>query len=248
MEGTCLFLKVLFCLLGAGIAALLLYLLFLVICVLFIDPNKVYYQQNALYCALKDSLAYLILFFSHVTVKAEGTEKVPEGELFLLVSNHISGYDPLAAMVALKKYNLIFVSKPENLKIPVAGRLAKRCCFRPIDRENPRNALSDIQDCVKLLKLGTGPVVIYPEGTRSRTGELLPFHNSVFKIAQEAHVPVVVMVTSGTEHITKNAPWRKTEVTLRILDVLSADHIHDTRTSIIGEEVRTMMLNSRDTD
>ena len=158
---------------AALVGVLLLYLLFLCVCALFVDPEKKYYEQSPLYVAVKNGLASLILFFSNVHVTVEGAEKIPEKDLFLLVSNHLSGFDPLAAMVGLKKYGLIFVSKPENLKIPIAGRLAIRCCFRPIDRENPRNALSDIQDCAKLLKMGTGPVVIYPEGTRSKTGELL---------------------------------------------------------------------------
>ena len=86
-------------------------------------------------------------------------------------------------MHALRKEKLIFVSKPENWNIPIAGRLAVRCCFRTIDRENARNALRTIQDCARLLDEKAGPVVIYPEGTRSKTGELLPFHNGVFKIA-----------------------------------------------------------------
>ena len=151
-------------------------------------------------------------------------------------------------MHAFRKEKLIFVSKPENWNIPVAGRLAARCCFRAIDRENPRNALRTIQDCARLIDEKAGPVVIYPEGTRSKTGELLPFHNGVFKIAQEAKVPIVVMSVSGSPDIRKNAPWRRTDVTLSILSVLSAEKICAMRTASIGREVRSILLGEEETD
>ena len=228
--------------LGAVIAALLLYLLFLAVSVLFIDKNKNYYKPSKFYWALADSLDALILFFCHIRVHLEGTEKLPTDSLYLLVGNHISGFDPLITLRALKKEKLIFVSKPENWNIPIAGRLAIRCCFRSIDRENARNALLTIQDCARLLNEKAGPVVIYPEGTRSKTGELLPFHNGVFKIAQEAKVPIVVMSVSGSDAVRRNAPWRRTDVTLRILSVLPAEQISSERTAAIGKTVRDILL------
>ena len=234
--------------LGAVIAMLLFYVLFLGICVLFIDKEKEYYQQSRFYRALTDSLDAVILFFCHIRIHLEGEEKLPKDTLYLLVGNHISGFDPLITMRALRKEKLIFVSKPENLNIPVAGRLAIRCCFRAIDRENARNALRTIQDCARLLNEKAGSVVIYPEGTRSKTGELLPFHNGVFKIAQEANVPIVVMSVAGSPAIKQNAPWRRTDVTLRILSVLPVEKICAMRTSAIGSEVRSILLAEKEAD
>ena len=234
--------------LGAMIGLLLLYVLFLGFCVLFIDKKKEYCQQSHFYRALADSLDALILFFCHIRIHVEGEERLPKDTLYLLVGNHLSGFDPLITMRAFRKEKLIFVSKPENWNIPVAGRLAARCCFRAIDRENPRNALRTIQDCARLIDKKAGPVVIYPEGTRSKTGELLPFHNGVFKIAQEAKVPIVVMSVSGSPDIKKNAPWRRTDVMLRILSVLPAEKICAMRTAAIGNEVRSILLGEEEAD
>ena len=234
--------------LGAVIALLLLYLLFLGICVLFIDKKKEYDRQSRFYRALADSLNAVILFFCRVRIHTEGKEKLPKDTLYLLVGNHISGYDPLITMRALREEKLIFVSKPENWNIPIAGRLAVRCCFRTIDRENARNALRTIQDCARLLNEKAGSIVIYPEGTRSKTGELLPFHNGVFKIAQEAKVPIIVMSISGSPAVKKNAPWRRTDVTLRILSVLPAEKIYSMRTAAIGNEVRSILLGEEEPD
>ncbi len=234
--------------LGAVIALLLLYLLFLGICVLFIDKKKEYDRQSRFYRALADSLNAVILFFCRVRIHTVGKEKLPKDTLYLLVGNHISGYDPLITMRALREEKLIFVSKPENWNIPIAGRLAVRCCFRTIDRENARNALRTIQDCARLLNEKAGSIVIYPEGTRSKTGELLPFHNGVFKIAQEAKVPIVVMSISGSPAVKKNAPWRRTDVALRILSVLPAEKICSMRTAAIGNEVRSILLGEEEPD
>ena len=226
---------------GAVAAGLLLYLLLLAVSVLFIDPKKDYDERSPYFVALSNSLAWMILLFSNVKVNVEGIEKIPGDGKFLLVSNHRSLYDPLTAIYHMRQFNLIFVSKPENFSIPIAGRLARRYCYRAIDRENARNALATVKDCVRLIENGVGPVFIYPEGTRSKTGKLLPFHNSVFKIAQDAKVPIVVMSTRGTEMIHKNAPWRTSHVTLRVLDVLPTDFVTSSRTAMIGEKVRSIL-------
>ena len=81
-------------------------------------------------------------------------------------------------------------------------------------------------------------VGVYPEGTRSRTGELLPFHSGVLKIAQQAHVPVVVAAIQGVEGISRNFPLRRTNVRLDILETLPADYVAHCRSAALGNEIR----------
>lgn len=97
-------------------------------------------------------------------------EKLPKNERFLLVCNHRSKFDPILTWYVLRDYNLAFISKPENFR---------RCCFMAIDRENPRNALKTIHQAAELIKQNEVSVAVYPEGTRSKTCELLPFHNGI---------------------------------------------------------------------
>ena len=101
-----------------------------------------------------------------------------------------------------------------------------------------------IQDCTRLLDEKVAPVVIYPEGTRSKTGELLPFHDGVFKIAQHAKVPIVVMTVRNSDVVQKNAPWRSTLITLTIEDVLPVEEITGVRTAAVGQKVRETMTKS----
>ena len=236
--------KVLLCFLlipAAFLAVTVIFLLIMAVSTLFVDPNRLYSKINSYYRFLADGTDLIFMIYSRIRIRLSGQEKLPRDGKYLLVSNHRSGYDPLCTMHALRKEKLVFISKPENFTIPFIGRLARVNCFRPIDRENPRNALATIKDCAELLKNGVAPVVVYPEGTRNRIGELQPFHNSVFKIAQEANVPIVVMTAKGTENIKANLPWHKTDVILTILDVLPADHVKAERTAKLGEEIREIM-------
>ena len=111
----------------------------------------------------------------------------------------------------------------------------------PIDRENPRNAIVTINKAAKLLKKQEVSIGIYPEGTRSKNGQLLPFHNGVFKIAQKAGSAIVVLCVTGTEKISKQTPFRRTDVYLDVLEVFSAQGIKETKTEMIGTAVRRLM-------
>ena len=171
-----------------------------------------------------------------------GFDKIPEGKQMLIVGNHRSNFDPLIGWYVFRKHRPSYISKIENFKIPFYGRLIKRCCFMSIDRENPRNAMKTIERASKLLENDEVSIAVYPEGTRSKDCTLLPFHNGVFKIAQKAHVPVVVTTIQGTEKVKDNYPWKSTTVRINVVKVLDADHVKATKTSDISDEVRELML------
>ncbi len=174
-------------------------------------------------------------------VRLSGLEKLPEGP-FLLVGNHRSMFDPLIVMGWLGKYNIAFVSKPSNLKIPFVGLMARRTGFLGIDRENDRAALKTILQAADYLKRGVCSVGIYPEGTRNRTQEpLLPFHAGSFKIAQRAGVPVAVVCMRGTENIVKLPLFYRTPVTLEVLELIEAETVKRMKTVELAEQVRALL-------
>lgn len=171
-----------------------------------------------------------------VRIHFDDLDKLPAGR-FVVVSNHRSGYDPIVSVWAMRKRRVTFITKPENLKIPIAGPMIYQSNFLPIDRENPRNAMETINNAAALLKNDVVSVGVYPEGTRGHGGELLPFHNGVFKIAQKAGVPLVVAVIEGTERIMKSTPWRHTDVYLRVCEVIPPEEL-GSGTAALGERVR----------
>ena len=180
--------------------------------------------------------------FGRVRIHLSGAEAIPEGR-FVVVSNHRSGYDPITTVWALRDRHVAFITKPENHRIPIAGPMIYRANYLPIDREIPRRAMKTIRFAAELLQNDVVSIGVYPEGTRSRTGELLPFHNGVFKIAQKARVPLVVMAVQGTESIRQNFPWRRTEVYLHVLAVLPPEEIAGS-TNEVSERVRALLTEA----
>jgi len=227
--------------LGAFLALLLLYVLLLGVCCLFVAPEKEYDKNSPFYRFLLDSATSAAMRLLRIRVYVSGIEKIPKDTKVLFVSNHRSNFDPIVTWYALKKWKIAFVSKPSNFKIPFFGRIIRKCCFMSIDRENPRNAIVTINKAAKLLKKQEVSIGIYPEGTRSKNCELLPFHNGVFKIAQKAETPIVVLCVTGTEKTSKRTPFRRSDVYLDVLEAFSGASIKETKTEMIGTAVRRLM-------
>ena len=118
------------------------------------------------------------------------------------------------------------------MKIPVIGSVLERLCFLAIDRENARNAVTTIKRSAELIKDVGLSVGIYPEGTRSKDGNLLPFHAGSFKIAKLAGCPVAVV----TIRYEKSGllPWNK-RVYLQVVDVMDEAFVAENNTAAMSE-------------
>jgi len=230
--------------LGAVLAILILYFLFLGVCALLVDPQKEYAQNSPFYRFLLESATAAAIKLLRIRIHISGIEKIPKNEKVQFVCNHRSNFDPLITWHALKKWKIAFVSKPENFRVPFFGRIIRKCCFLPIDRENPRKAIVTINKAAKLLKKQEVSIGIYPEGTRSKTCRLLPFHNGVFKIAQKAESPIVVLCITGTEKISQRTPFQHTDVYLDVLEVFPTQGVKETKTEMIGTAVRHLIATN----
>jgi 1-acyl-sn-glycerol-3-phosphate acyltransferase len=183
----------------------------------------------------------LVCQLGRVKIKVEGLEKMPESR-FLLVSNHRSMFDPLVSLVAFKKYPMAFVTKPENLKIPLAGPIIRYCCFLPINREQAREALTTIRTVAERMKTMPISYGVFPEGTRNRQVEgLLPFREGVFLMAKKADVPIVIVRVTDTDKVKHRAPWRKTRVYVDFVDVIDTETVRAARSHELSEMVRERM-------
>lgn len=229
---------ILFWIFGILLCLLLLFIFVLAISAACVDPGKEYEQNSRFYRFLLNSATAFCIPLLRIRVHATGLDRLPRDGRFLLVENHRSKFDPILTWYIFKDRDIAFISKPENFQVPCFGRIIRKCCFMAIDREDPRNAMQTIQKASELIRRDVVSVGVYPEGTRSKTCELLPFHNGVFKIAQKADVPIVVAAVEGTERIHKNCPWRPSEVSLKIVDVIPREFVREHRTTVIGERIR----------
>ena len=197
-------------------------------------PSK-FWQWNM------DQLAEIICALVGARVTVSGAEKLPEGQRYLMVCNHRSIFDPIASIKLFGAKEYIYISKPENFKLPIVGPVMHKCGCLPVNRDNNREALAMVKSASKYIQDDVASVVIYPEGTRSREDKLLPFHAGSFKIAQRTGVPVVIAAIHGTDEIVRNVPLKKTKVELDILDVLDGDFVKSHTTKETAQIAQKMI-------
>lgn len=184
------------------------------------------------------------LSFLHVKVHATGMEKLPKEGRFMLVCNHLSLLDPVVLITHTKKSQLAFISKQENKTMPFVNKLMHQTQCQLLNRENDREALKTILNCISLVKEDKASIGVFPEGYTSRTGHLQPLRNGVFKIAQRAKVPIVVCTVQNTQNGFRNfIHGRRTHVKLDLLEVIQAEDLPGT-TKEIGDRVYSIMARN----
>jgi 1-acyl-sn-glycerol-3-phosphate acyltransferase len=133
-----------------------------------------------------------------VRVCSIGEENIPAGAC-LFMANHTSALDPLAVFISIPR-RISFLAKEELFRIPLLGLAMRRARFISVDRSARESAASSASRAIRQLREG-GSVVIYPEGTRSFDGRLLPFRRGAFSIAIRGARPVVPVTVIGAERI-----------------------------------------------
>ncbi len=226
---------------GFFLAFLVLFALVMLISGCFVDLEKEQKTRSRWFSFLIDQFLFIGFLFGGVRIHKKGMELVPRDEKFLLVSNHIYDFDPAIFIQAMPWAKLGFISKKENYTMFFVNKVMHRLHCLPIDRENDRAALKTILKAAQILKTCDHSMAVFPEGYESRSGELLPFRNGAFKIAQRAGVSVVVAVLRGTTDIPKNMFRRPTHVDMEILGVIPAQEICNVPTQVVGDRAHLMM-------
>ena len=218
-----------------------LYVLVWWLLVLPVDRSKPLEKQNPRAREACRGVGRFLCLYGGVRPHISGEEKLPTDSRFLFVCNHRSMFDPLMVIAYLHKWNISFVSKPSNLNIPLVGDIAYNAGYLAIDRENDRAALKTILTAADYMKRDLCSIGIYPEGTRTKDGELLPFHSGSFKTAQRANAPVAVACVRGTEKIKNRLFLRPTDVYLDILELIPADRVKAMSTAELAEYSRKLI-------
>lgn len=143
------------------------------------------------------------LFFSNV--KVDGVENLTKGQSYVFVANHESAFD---TWVIYGWLPVIFkwIMKAELRKIPFVGLACKAAGHIYIERTHLKAAANSIEVAKKTLVDGVS-VVIFPEGTRSATGEVGPFKRGAFQIAYDLNLPVVPLSLTGTHDMMPKGAW-----------------------------------------
>jgi 1-acyl-sn-glycerol-3-phosphate acyltransferase len=151
----------------------------------------------------------------------------PEGRgAYVVVANHQSSLD--IVLLCNIPREMKWVAKKELFRIPWVGWAFSLVGDIPIDRGDAASAAAVMAMARRYLERGMS-VMIFPEGTRSEDGRLLPFKAGAFKLAVDAGVPVLPIAVSGTaQGMPKGSPWvRPARLTARILEPVPTEGLGD---------------------
>lgn len=142
-----------------------------------------------------------LLWAAGADIRVHGLDGVDWSRPQVVVSNHVSGFDVLALAVTIP-VPFHFVAKKELERVPVFGPAWKLAGHVSIDRQNRQSAIASLRRAAELIREDGGVIVIFPEGTRSRTTELQPFKKGAFVLATQGRLPILPAVVIGSEKIT----------------------------------------------
>jgi 1-acyl-sn-glycerol-3-phosphate acyltransferase len=156
----------------------------------------------------------LALFLSGIRYKVYGRERIPLERAAVYCSNHQSNVDPPVLFDALHP-RMHILYKHEIDAIPLLARAFRHGGFIPIDRRNREAAARSIEAGARSIRAGNS-FLIFPEGTRSKTDDLLPFKKGGFRMAIAAQAPVVPVAVHGGREAMRRGSWIIRPVTVDI--------------------------------
>ena len=147
-----------------------------------------------------------ILFVSRIKVTVNGLANIDPAQSYVYMSNHQSNFD-IPVLLAYLPVQFRWLAKAELFKIPIFGRAMRGAGYVKIDRFNQEAAFESLGEAAGKMKNGVS-VMIFPEGTRSRDGNIRPFKKGGFVMAVDAGVPIVPIVLKGTWTIMDKSSLR----------------------------------------
>lgn len=235
-------------LVGFFLLGIVLAFLFLYVMAKRVDKSIPQEQDSPFYRKMADVYVRGIVQICRVRVKMQGinllNEQLPEDGRYLLVCNHLCIADPVVLLYAFPKSQLAFISKKENDDMLIVGEVMHKLQCQLIDRENDRAALKTIIKCIQILKEDKASVAVFPEGYCSDDGLLRHFRPGVFKIAQKAHVPIVVCTLRDTPMVIPSIKkLRPSSVELHLVGIVQPEEFAGKTTVDIADHVYQMMAD-----
>lgn len=203
--------------------------------------NKIKEANEYLYISVRNWARFVINYIG-LNLEVEGLDKIPK-ETCLFVANHQSNLD-VPSLLSVVPMQLGFIAKIEMKNLPIISYWMKqiKCVF--MDRENVREAVKSINEGIEYLKEGNS-LLIFPEGTRSRGGEVKEFKKGSLKLGIKAGVPIVPVCVNGTYKSLEESGIKKSKAKITFCDPiyikdLSKDEINNLHNVIRENIIKNM--------
>ena len=176
--------------------------------------------------------------------KVEGLENLDPKGTYVMVLNHNSMVD----ILSIYNLPLVFkwVSKREVYRIPIVGRLLLAHGDIVINRASTKEAMQLVHTRGKQWLAKGASVAIFPEGTRSKDGEIHNFKAGAFILAKDAEVPILPIVLDGTDRVVRKGffmNWSN-RITIKILPPVSKQDVVERPIKEVMAEVHDNMVNA----
>jgi 1-acyl-sn-glycerol-3-phosphate acyltransferase len=152
-----------------------------------------------------------------------GLGNVERGRTYVFVANHQSLAD--IPLIAHLRHDAKWLAKAELFRVPVFGWFMRLAGDIPVERGDRRKAAQSLLKCASFLRQGCS-IMFFPEGTRSRDGQVLPFNDGPFQLAIREQIPVVPVVVEGTGNALPRHTWlfgERSDMYLRVLPPVSPE-------------------------
>lgn len=193
-------------------------------------------RERKMVLAISRPVARMVYLFSPLwRVKVEGVENCDPTKRYVVTSNHQSFFDiPLLFFLPLWKFK--FVSKIEVRKIPAIGWMLGMRGDIVIRRGTREAATTVMEEGTQHLQAGVS-VAIFPEGTRTKDGEVHRFKDGAFRLAQENKVAILPCVMDDTKGLFSASGLNRRNLTIRILPPIEVEEVVNTPARELAERV-----------
>jgi 1-acyl-sn-glycerol-3-phosphate acyltransferase len=172
-------------------------------------------RSHTLYFKLSKYFSGGILWISGIKLDVRGLENFDRSKTYVFVSNHSSQYD----IVTLQKIipnRMAMIFKKELAKIPFFGWQLKMGPYVMIDRENYEKAMKSIEEAKEKMQKQNISIVVFAEGTRSKTGEIQPFKRGAFRLATKVGYPILPTTIVGSNKIMPKGTYKLKSGTIKV--------------------------------
>jgi 1-acyl-sn-glycerol-3-phosphate acyltransferase len=185
-----------------------------------------------------------ILAVSPIEVAIKGLSNIDPDKSYVYMSNHQSNYD-IPILLGFLPVQFRWLAKIELFRIPLFGYAMRRAGYICIDRSNQKSAFESLKKAAEIIRNGVS-VMIFPEGTRTKDGNIGSFKKGGFVLAVESGVPILPVIIRGTYSVMPKSRLliKPGKVTVDILEPVETSGFTKETKDQLMEKIRNIMCEA----